>query len=150
MDLSKIIHIQGAQGLHKIVVQSETLVIAESLIDKIRLPVTRGHNIINLDMVTVFSIKGEDEGIRLSEIFKAIHEKEATDPVPDKKANDFVLRDYFKTCVPDYDEKQVYVSNIKKVFSWYLILKDTGFSFEDTPEEIEQAAADADASPKED
>jgi hypothetical protein len=145
MDLSKIIHIQGTSGLQKVISQSDKVVIAESLIDKKRMPVTNGYGVIQLDMVTVYSHRDED-GIGMSEIFKAIHDRAATEPLPDKKAIDLAFKDYFRACVPDYDEARVYASTIKKILSWYTLLKDTGFSFEDTPEEIANKEADSDTS----
>jgi hypothetical protein len=135
MDLSNLIHIPGSTGLHKIISQTDRVVIAESLLDKKRVPITNGYGVIYLEMVTVYSHRDEEEGITMHEIFKAIHEKVATDPLPDKKAIDLVYKEYFRAVAPDYDEARVYVSNIKKIFSWYNILKDTGFDFSETPEE---------------
>ncbi len=147
MDLSKIIHIQGTQGLHRIISQTEKVVIAESLLDKKRVPITNGYGLIMLEGLTIFSHDNQD-GIHLTEVLKAIHEKVATEPLPDKKANDFVVKDYFRACVPSYDEAKVYPSIIRKLFSWYLLLKDTGFNFEETEEEMALKEGEASDSPQ--
>ena len=134
MDLKGIIHIQGTTGLHKIVSQTDRVLIAESMLDKKRMPITNAYGAIQLEALTIFSRESED-GIGIAEVFKSIYEKDKLVPVPDKKENDFVQKDYFRACVPEYDEARVYPSIIKKLFSWYKILKDNNISFETSPKE---------------
>jgi hypothetical protein len=52
-------------------------------------------------------------------------ENENENPVIDPKGDQISLKKYFKTIVPEYDEMKVYASDIKKIISWYIILKDT-------------------------
>ncbi len=128
MDLRGIIHIQGTSGLHKIVSQTDRVIIAESMIDKKRMPITNAYAAIQVEAITIFSNEN-DEGIGIAEVFNGIYEKEKTMPIPDKKANDFILKEYFRDCVPHYDESKVYPSIIKKLLSWYTILKNNNVDF---------------------
>ncbi|HYH56493.1 MAG TPA: hypothetical protein VD772_07780, partial [Anseongella sp.] len=42
--------------------------------------------------------------------------------VPDPKAPNEVLREYFEKIIPEYDKEKVYISDIKKILAWYRIL----------------------------
>jgi len=44
--------------------------------------------------------------------------------VPDAKADGSKLRQFFGEVAPDHDEEKVYASDMKKIVSWYNILKD--------------------------
>ena len=44
--------------------------------------------------------------------------------IPDAKADGKVLRTFFREVAPDHDEEKVYASDMKKVISWYQILKE--------------------------
>ncbi|MEO6150756.1 MAG: hypothetical protein ABIP28_11365, partial [Mucilaginibacter sp.] len=44
--------------------------------------------------------------------------------ISDAKADGNVLRAFFNEVAPNHDEEKVYASDMKKVISWYQILKD--------------------------
>jgi len=71
-----------------------------------------------LDEITIF---GYDDDIKLTDVFERI---KTTTNVPDAKADGKVLRAFFKEVAPDHDEEKVYASDMKKVITWYNILKD--------------------------
>ena len=51
----------------------------------------------------------------------------------------------FEELVPNYDQEQVYNSDIKKVFQWYNILHDTdNLIKEESKEEKKESSDDAD------
>ena len=61
----------------------------------------------------------------LKEVFDKIKEKHGSDlPVKPKDSGE-VLKKFFREILPDFDEDQVYNSDIKKVVTWYNLLKDT-------------------------
>lgn len=62
----------------------------------------------------------------LNEIMTAIFEKEKGGAAVDHKADDKAVEAYFAAILPDYDKDRVYVSNMRKLFSWYNILQSTG------------------------
>ena len=51
------------------------------------------------------------------------------------------LVEYFETVMPDYDRERVYLTHIKKIYSWYNILVENGV----TDFVAEEAATEADA-----
>ena len=116
MDLSKIMTISGKSGLFQVVSQLKNAVLVESLIDKKRFPAFSHDRISTLEEISIFTYK---EDILLKDVLKNIFEKEQGKPAPDAKSDDKTLKAYFLEILPDYDQDRVYVSDIRKVLSWY-------------------------------
>jgi hypothetical protein len=116
MDLSKILSIAGKNGLFKVVSQGKNAVIVESLNDNKRFPAFAHEKMSSLEEISVFTT-GDD--IQLKEVFKAFHEKLQGKPAIDPKSDNNTLKKFFLEMVPAYDQDRVYVSDIKKMVSWY-------------------------------
>ena len=43
------------------------------------------------------------------------------------------MREFFREIAPDHDEEKVYASDMKKIISWYQVLKDLPLFNEDEP-----------------
>jgi len=123
MDLSGIISVSGMPGLYKVVGQMKNGVIAESLIDKKRVPVHSHQQISSLEDISMFTT-GENKPV--AEILKAIYDKEKGGKCLDHKADEKEILAYFEAILPDYDKERVYVSNMRKLFNWYNLLQETG------------------------
>ena len=119
MDLSKIMSISGKNGLFKLVSQGKNNFIVESLEDGKRVPAFSHDGIATLDNISIFT---EDEDVSLTSVFQSIFKKENGNPVPSNINDNTSLKKYFQEILPNYDKERVYVSNIKKVISWYNIL----------------------------
>ena len=66
--------------------------------------------------------------IPLGEILDALYASRKGEKIDIKQAiADGKLRDIFAEAVPDFDRDRVYDSDIKKLFTWYNILRDAGF-----------------------
>ena len=113
--------ISGKGGLFRFVAQARNGVIVESLADKKRTLAPATARVIALEDVAIFT---KDEDLPLADVFMKIYDKEEGGKAPDPKSGNETLKEYFKEVIPDYDEEKVYVSDIKKVFGWYNILKD--------------------------
>lgn len=123
MNLSGIISIGGMPGLYKVVAQSKNGVIVESLTDKKRFPAYSTSKISALEDISMFTT-GDDKP--LSDIMQSIYDKEKGGKAIDNKADDKAITAYFAEILPDYDKERVYVSNMRKLFSWYNTLQETG------------------------
>lgn len=123
IDLSGFISITGQPGLYKIIAQSKNGIIVEGLHDKKRSNVYASTKVSTLSDISMFTT-GEDKPIE--EIMTAIFEKEKGGPAIDSKADDKAVEQYFASVLPDYDKERVYVSNMRKLFSWYNALQSTG------------------------
>lgn len=147
MDLKEILSITGKPGLYKLIAQSRTGVIVESLLDGKRFPVMASHNVSALADIAIYTY-GEE--VPLAEIFKTIFKKEDGGQAISHKSSAAELQSYFSEIVPEFDEERVYASDIKKVFSWYNLLQSKGLvdaeeepaTEADTTEETEEKAAE--------
>ena len=124
MNISKIISIPGQSGLYKMIAQTnKNGIIVESIIDKKRIPAYATQKMIQLEDVAIFTT-GEDKPLK--ELFQTIYEKENGGECISHKQPDAELKAYFTSVLPNYDAEKVHVSVIKKVVSWYNILKAAG------------------------
>jgi hypothetical protein len=142
MDLSGIISIGGMPGLYKVVAQAKSGLIVESLIDKKRFPAYASSKVSTLDDISVFTT-GED--LPLKDVLKNILEKEKGKPALDHKSPEADLKKYFSEVVPEYDSERVYISDIKKIISWYNLLQKNDLLKE---KEKEEEKKDSDNKPK--
>jgi len=111
--------ISGKGGLFRFLAQARNGVVVESLEDKKRAVVPPTARISALDDISIFAL---EEDVPLSDILLKIHEKEEGKLTIDSKSESAELKKYFREILPDYDEDRVYVSDIKKVLTWYNLL----------------------------
>src|SRR4051812_14176404 len=123
IDLSGIISITGQPGLYKIIAQSKNGIIVEGLSDKKRLNVYASTKVSTLSDISMFTT-GDDKP--LEEIMTSIHTKENGGAAIDNKADDKAIEKYFAEILPDYDKERVYISNMRKLISWYNALQTSG------------------------
>ena len=121
MSLDKILAISEKPGLFKLVTQTRSGFVAESLIDGKRIAVNLRNNVSLLSEIAIYTL---NEELPLKEVFKKISAKEngAQTSISHKVSRD-TLEEYFFEVLPDYDEDRVYPSDIKKVIRWYNILQ---------------------------
>ena len=123
IDLTGIISISGQPGLYKVVAQSKNGIIVENLNDKKRTSISSTAKVSSLEDISMFTT-GEDKPV--SEIMKAIFDKEKGGACLDAKADDKAVAAYFEVVLPEYDKERVYTSNMRKLFNWYNGLQTTG------------------------
>ncbi len=117
--LKGILSISGQTGLFKLVSQAKNSIIVESLIDGKRFPAYSTSRVSALEDISIYTEEGD---VKLSEIFLNIYENTNGGETPTAKASAQELKKYFETIIPSYDKERVYVSDIKKVLSWYNLL----------------------------
>lgn len=124
MDLLKeIANVSGKSGLFRILKPSRAGVIVESLDEKHEKtligPTAR---VSVLKDVSIFT-DGEEESVALADVFlkiKEVHGEEIT--LNTKNASDKELIEFLHKILPDFDRSKVYVSDIKKIITWYNLL----------------------------
>ncbi|WP_405409961.1 DUF5606 domain-containing protein [Maribacter sp. Asnod1-A12] len=136
MGLEKILSVAGKPGLYKLITQTRTGFVAESLLDGKRITVSLRSSVSVLSEIAIYTL---EEEVPLRDVFKKIQEKEDGGKTSiGHKEEKIKLEEYFFDVLPDYDEDRVYVSDIKKVIQWYNILVDnkiTDFSSEEVQNE---------------
>jgi hypothetical protein len=144
MNLQGIVAVSGKPGLWRALSQNKTGFILESLdAQKTKLVANLSTaKLAALDEITIF---GFDEDIRLTDVF----ERMKTTSVPDAKDDTKKLRELFRKVAPDHDEEKVYASDMKKIVSWFHILKDMPIFNEEVKTEAPAAAEAAPAATEE-
>ena len=140
IDLRQVAAIAGMSGLFKVVKPTRTGVIVESLEENPKNMVAQArHRMSLLDEISIYTT--DEEGtVPLAQVFDLMHQKYGdTLPLGDKPGNED-YKNLLADVLPDYDEERVYVSDMKKLVSWYYIVKDfVGFK------EAEATASEAEA-----
>jgi hypothetical protein len=121
MFLEGILAIAGQPGLFKLVSKGKNSVIVESLITKKRMPAFATSRISTLEDVAIYTY---DEDIPIRQIFVKMFEKYEGNNAVINKASNKELMDIMESVLPDFDKERVYVSDIKKMISWYNHLID--------------------------
>ncbi|TXN35097.1 hypothetical protein FVB32_10925 [Flagellimonas hymeniacidonis] len=134
MALDKILSIGGKPGLFRLLTQTRTGFVGESLLDGKRITVGMRSNVSVLSEIAIYTL---EEEVPLKEIFQKIVEKEGGKKTTiSHKAEKIELEEYFFEILPNYDEDRVYASDIKKIIQWYNILIDNKINdFSTTDEE---------------
>jgi len=114
--LKGILSVSGQSGLFKLVAESKNNIIVESLETFKRMPVHSTSKVSALGDIAIYTENGD---VPLKDVFKAISEKENGGATISAKVSDNELKAYFEKVVPEYDKDRVYISDIKKVLSWY-------------------------------
>jgi len=120
MDLKNIMAISGQQGLFKLISQGRNAIIVENLETRKRMSAFSTMRVSSLEEIAIFT---EEEDVPLVDIFRKIHEKENGGPTIDFKSPNEELKRYFEEVLPGYDKDRVYVSDMKKIFNWYNLLR---------------------------
>ncbi|HLW50468.1 MAG TPA: DUF5606 domain-containing protein [Sphingobacteriaceae bacterium] len=134
MNLRGLVAVTGKPGLFKLIGQNKNGFVIESLDQQ---PVRLIVNISTTKMATLedITIFGEDDEIRLIEVLKKM--KESSDSIPEAKSDGMVLRNFFREVAPDHEESRVYTSDIKKIITWYNIIKELPLFDEPEPEPLQ-------------
>ncbi|GMT44652.1 MAG: hypothetical protein IEMM0006_0484 [bacterium] len=139
MDLSKILSIAGKPGLYRLAGEAKNNLVVESLTDGKKGPAFSHERISSLQEISIYTT-GED--LPLHDALKKIYEMTGGQKVENpKKMPSAQLKELFTKAIPDYDENSVYVSDMKKVFSWYnMLLEKELFDFNEEEKEEEKTA----------
>lgn len=148
MNLTGIVSVTGKPGLYKVIGQNKSGFVLETLDGSgNKLLINPNTRIAALKEITIF---GLDDDIRLEDVLEAMKTQAGTLPVPDPKAGNKVLREYFEKISPDHDADRVYASDIKKIVSWYGILSGLPLFDEQDPDRQEEAREQDDPQARQD
>lgn len=144
--LRQIANIAGYSGLYRILKPSRAGVIVESLDNKkektMMGPTAR---VSVLNDISIY-VDTPDQSIPLADVLKAVAVRFGDELPTTPKGSDAELHSFMSEVVPDYDRERVRVSDIKKLVSWYGILRQYAPElFEEKAEETttDEAASEA-------
>jgi hypothetical protein len=130
--LKGILSISGQPGLFKLVTETKNSIIVESLLNGKRMPAYSTSKISTLSDISIFTETGE---VLLTDVFKRIKENGKS---VSSKASSNEIKAFFEEVLPEYDKDRVYVSDMKKVVQWYLLLNDLNLLIETDEEKQEE------------
>ncbi|MEM9897432.1 MAG: DUF5606 domain-containing protein [Bacteroidota bacterium] len=119
MDFSDIASVSGKGTLFKIVQPTRTGVVLESMDEQKKKMVATMHNKVSiLSEISIYTTD-EEGAVPLEDVMKKVHTEFNGDTDLDKNSSPEELKSFLKFILPEYDEGRVYVSDIKKLVSWY-------------------------------
>ena len=130
-ELEKIISVSGKSGLFKVLSAGKVAVVAESLVDGKRQPILSTQRVSTLADISMFTY---EEDVTLKQVLLNMKNIYAEAEGPSSSLSGRALREEFRKVLPDFDEDRVYDSDIKKLFSWYGLLKSRDMLDFDTSE----------------
>ena len=138
-----IMTISGKPGLYRMLSRGNNMFIVET-IDAAhkRLPVYNSDKIVLLDDIAIYT---DTEEVPLRQVFQLLYEKAAgVLPFSIKDTTPEDMKEYFESVLPDYDKERVYITHIKKIYSWYNILVANEITdFKEPEEETTETAEEA-------
>ncbi len=140
--LKTILSISGRPGLFKLVSQGKNMLIVESLTTKKRMPAYARDKVVSLGDIAIYT---DGEEVPLSKVMTTIYEKNGKALDPNSYKTNDEIRDFFLDVLPNFDQDRVYLTDIKKIISWYNLLLEAGitsFEEEETEENSEEKSAE--------
>lgn len=123
--LREIISITGKPGLFKIISHTGRILLVEDLQTKKRFPASARDKVVSLGDIAMYTDSGDKP---LGEILDLVYARNNGERIDVKGlVKDGKLRDEFEAVIPDFDKDRVYDNDIKKLFTWYNILREAGF-----------------------
>lgn len=126
--LQTVLAIAGKPGLYRLVSRGNKNLIVESLdATKKRTPIFGADKVISLADIAMYTDNGE---VPLAEVLQKVADKESAKEASlnPKKASNEELQNYFAEILPDYDRERVYMTDIKKLLTWYNLLVNAGIT----------------------
>ena len=136
-----VLTISGKPGLYRLLSHGRNMFIVECVdASKKRVPVYNSDQVVMLDDIAIYT---DTEELPLRNVFAKIYEKEnGVLPFDLKMTTPEEMVEYFEGIMPDYDRERVYLTHIKKMYSWYNILVTNGITDFEAAEENEAETAE--------
>tara|TARA_B100000989_G_C19352994_1_gene389928 strand:- start:63 stop:575 length:513 start_codon:yes stop_codon:yes gene_type:complete len=150
MELKDIASVSGKGGLFKILSPTRTGAVLESLDNQKKKMIVGAHSKVSvLSEISIYTTDA-DGSKPLEEVLKKIHKEFNGDTDLNSGSAPDELKSFLKFILPEYDEARVYVSDIKKLVTWYAILvKEVPEIFAEAKKESKPKAEKTDAKAEE-
>ena len=119
MDFSEVAAVSGKGGLYRVISPTRTGVILETLDEtKKKMIANMQSKVSILSDISIYTTD-EEGAVPLKEVMMKIHKEFNGDTGLSSSSDGDELKAFLKFILPDYDESRVYVSDIKKLVTWY-------------------------------
>ncbi len=136
MNLRGIVAVSGRPGLFKLVGQNKAGYVLESL-DEQKLKIVANISTTKLASLEDITVYGEDEELKLIDVLANIAAVKGEVPTANVDGN--TLKKFFLEVAPGHDQEKVYTSDMKKILTWYHLIKDMPLFNEAAPGTEEDA-----------
>lgn len=123
--LKEILSITGRPGLYRILTPGKRTLLVEDIVGKKRFPLSARDRVVCLGDIAMYTV-GED--LPLDKILDRVYAVEDGKLIDVKSMDNDMLRAEFAKAVEDFDRDRVYPSDIKKLFNWYNLLVNQGYT----------------------
>ena len=122
MELKDLASVSGKGGLFKVIKPGNTGMLLESLDEpKSKLVAGTNSKVSLLEEISIY-IHSKEGTMPLADVLKKIKKDFEGDLGVDNNSDPDELKAFMKSVLPTYDEGRVYVSDIKKLVRWYMII----------------------------
>ncbi len=122
MNFKDIASVAGKPGLYRIVSPTRSGVVLEALDEKkTKFVAGMSMRVSVLNDISIYTLT-EEGAEPLESVMKKIDANYQGDTGVDASATDAELRAFLKSVLPEFDQDRVYVSDIKKLNAWYLLI----------------------------
>ena len=121
-ELQELAAISGMPGLYRLLRAARHGVLVESIDEKATRTLAPARNKVSLLSEISIYTQDADETVPLTEVFERIYQKHGAASPVSAKSSEGELTDFLAGVIPDYDRDRVYLSDIKKLASWYGIV----------------------------
>lgn len=123
MNFKDIATVAGKPGLYKILKPTRSGVVLESMDEKkAKLVAGMAQRVSVLSDISIYTLT-EEGAEPLESVMKKIETEYQGDLGLDSNADDSELRAFLKSVLPEFDTARVYTSDIKKLVSWYKLIR---------------------------
>ncbi|MFD1875400.1 DUF5606 domain-containing protein [Hymenobacter bucti] len=143
-DLKELAAISGQSGLYRLLKPARHGVLVESLDAKAARSLAPASNKVSLlSEIGIYS-QDSDDTVPLTQVFDNIYQKYGASLPVTSKSPEAELTSFLAEVLPEYDRDRVYLSDIKKLVTWYGIVSqhlpyEEAAAEEAAPETTEQA-----------
>ena len=141
-ELQELAAISGMPGLYRLVRAARHGVLVESLDEKATRTLAPARNKVSLLSEISIYTQDPDQTVALTDVFDRIYQKHGTTVPVTGKSSEGELTEFMAGIIPEYDRDRVYLSDIKKVASWFGIVSKA------RPYQEAAAEAETEAAPK--
>ncbi|UOR07269.1 DUF5606 domain-containing protein [Hymenobacter aerilatus] len=142
-DLKEIAAISGMPGLYRLVSPTRTGVIIEALDGRGTRSIASARNKVSLLQEISIYTQDYDQTVPLTEVFDRIHQQFGAELELTSKSDDRDLATFMGKIIPDYDRDRVYMSDMKKLVTWYgIVSKNLEYQAPATDEDDATPATD--------
>ena len=141
MDIKNLVVVSGLSGVHKIVSpRGSGLIIQDMISGKRKFVSIRKHQFSPLESIAIFTDDGEST--ELKNVFRNMLDQIEDNPPISPKSSSSELREYFLDILPNHDQDQVHIKDIKKIISWFTFLNDLKYWDKENQEVTEEDKKD--------